>query len=266
MNGGATAVALAPRPQRWTLWPISVRIPISMAEKTAYDGVILGDGRHGCAAFSADGEDERDPRDHARHATARIRWRGRSTAPCPDRSVRAGDHLSARVGDRPLRFSLRLLHVGEHGVPAEGRPALARRARPAVQRLHCARRAQAAAHRRRAAGAARHHDARRLALAPSLDRRARRAHADHQRLAAAEICRRARRPRRAAHQRLARYARPRQVPRHHALGRAGQGPGRHRCRAGGRAQGQDQCRCAQRRERGRVPGAASNGRTGAAWS
>ena len=164
----------------------------------------------------------------------------------PGRSVRSRDHLSARLGDRSLRFPLRLLHVGEHGVPAEGRSAHAGGARPAVQRLHCARRAQAATHRRRAAGAARDHDAGRLALAPSFVRRARRAHADHQRLAAAEICARARRPRRAADQCLARYARSRQVPRHHALGRAGQGAGRHRRRAGGRAQGQDQCRCAQR--------------------
>ena len=106
----------------------------------------------------------------------------------------------------------------------------------------------------------------RLAVAPSLDRRARRAHADHQRLAAAEIRPRARGPWRAAHQRFARYARPRQVPRHHALGRARQGSGRDRRRAGGRAQGQDQCRRAQGRQRGRVPGAACNGRTDAAWS
>ena len=41
--------------------------------------------------------------------------------------------------------------------------------------------------------------------------------------------------------RITRYARPRQIPRHHALGRTGQSFGRHRCRAGGRAQGQDQC-------------------------
>ena len=35
------------------------------------------------------------------------------------RPVRARDHLSARLGDGPLRLPLRLLHVGTHDVPAE---------------------------------------------------------------------------------------------------------------------------------------------------
>ena len=118
----------------------------------------------------------------ARHARPR-------THPCPagrrpGRSVRARHHLSAGLGDGPLRFPLRLLHGGGHDVPAQGRSAQPRGARPAVQRLHRQGRAQAAAHRRRAAGAARDHDAGRLAVAPSRDRRARRAHAHHQRLAA----------------------------------------------------------------------------------
>ena len=99
--------------------------------------------------------------------------RDRAARPA-DRSVSAGDHLSARLGDGPLRFPLRLLHVGEHDVPAEAGPADARGTRPAVRRVRRARRAQAAAHRRRAAGAARHHDPGALALAPPR-RRARRA-------------------------------------------------------------------------------------------
>ena len=89
-----------------------------------------------------------------------------ATAPA-GRPVRARDHLSARLGDRPLRFPLRLLHVGKHELPAEGRSAHAGRARPAVQRLRGPRRPEAAVDRRRAAGAARHHDADRLAVAPS---------------------------------------------------------------------------------------------------
>ena len=144
-----------------------------------------------------------------------VRVRGSAAA---DRSVRARDHLSARVGDRPLRLPLRLLHVREHELPAEGRSAHARGTRPAVQRLRRARRAQAAADRRRAAGAARHHDALRLAVAPSGVGRARRADADHQRLAASEIRARARRSRRQAHQRFARHARSR---RNSAPSRAG---------------------------------------------
>ena len=53
---------------------------------------------------------------------SRTRSSGHATTPA-DRSVRARHHLSARVGDRPLRFPLRLLHVGTHDVPAQGRPA-----------------------------------------------------------------------------------------------------------------------------------------------
>ena len=52
-----------------------------------------------------------------------------------DRSVRAGDQLSARIGDRPLRFPLRLLHGGGHDLPAEDGAAVARGARPAVHGL-----------------------------------------------------------------------------------------------------------------------------------
>ncbi len=123
------------------------------------------------------------------------RTRRRTRAAGAGRSVRPRHHLSARLGHRPLRFPLRLLHGGEHVVPAEGRSSHAGRTRPAVLGLHRARRAQAAPDRRRAAGAARHHDARRLAVAPSALRHARRTDADHQRLAARQICRRvARRP------------------------------------------------------------------------
>ena len=55
--------------------------------------------------------------------------------PAAGRSVRAGDHLSARLGHRPLRFPLRLLHVGGHDVPAEARSSDARGARPGLLRL-----------------------------------------------------------------------------------------------------------------------------------
>ena len=36
-----------------------------------------------------------------------------------DRSLPARHHLFARIGDRPMRLPLRLLHVGAHDVPAE---------------------------------------------------------------------------------------------------------------------------------------------------
>ena len=58
------------------------------------------------------------------------------TAPKHDRSVRPDDHVSARVGDRSLRPALLLLHVGRHDVPAQGRSADARRARPALHGVH----------------------------------------------------------------------------------------------------------------------------------
>ena len=93
--------------------------------------------------------------------------------PRDDRPVRAGDQLSARVGDRSLRPALLLLHVGRHDVPAEGRPADAGGTRPAVFGLHRQGRAQAAPDRRRAAGAAQHDVAGALAVAPSRQRRAR---------------------------------------------------------------------------------------------
>ena len=73
-------------------------------------------------------------------------------------------------------------------------------------------RPEAAPDRRRAAGAQEHHAPGPPALAPSRERRARRADADHQRLAAGALRRRTRRLRRAADQRLARHARPGQVP------------------------------------------------------
>ncbi len=151
-----------------------------------------------------------------------------------DRPVRARHHLSARLGDGPLRFPLRLLHVGTHDLPAEGRPADAGGARPAVQRLRRQGRHQAAPDRRRATGAARHHDPGRLAVAPPQERRAQGTDAHDQRLAAREIRRRAEGPRRRTHQRLDRHARSGQVPRDHALGRSRQGARRHRCRAEGR--------------------------------
>ena len=169
-----------------------------------------------------------------------------------DRPVRAGDHLSARLGDRPLRLPLRLLHGGRHDLPAEeGRP-VARGARPALLGLRRKRRAQAQAHRRRAAGAQEHHVPRPLALPASRHRCTRRADADHQRLAARPLRRRARRLRRRAHQRFGRYARSGQVQGDHALGRARQGDRRHRRGAGRRPPRQDQRGGAEGRQRARV--------------
>src|SRR5271157_5955728 len=69
-----------------------------------------------------------------------------------DRSLRPPDRLCARVGDGPLRFSLRLLHVGGHELPAQARRAVARGAGPVVLGVHRPRRAQASHYRRRAAG------------------------------------------------------------------------------------------------------------------
>ena len=62
-----------------------------------------------------------------------------------DRPVRARDHLSARLGDRPLRLPLRLLHVRAHGVPAQGRAPDARGARPALLGLRRPRGARSSA-------------------------------------------------------------------------------------------------------------------------
>ena len=120
-------------------------------------------------------------------------------------------------------------------LPAQGRPADARGARPAVLGVRRQGRAQAPADRRRAAGAARHHDAcstRCRAISPTARSTSSPLTTNGSQLA--EIRRRARGLRGQAHQRLARHARRRQVPRHHALGRARQGAGRHRCRAGRR--------------------------------
>ena len=91
---------------------------------------------------------------------AKLGTRRRRRAAGAGRSVRPRHLLSARLGDRPLRFPLRLLHGGKHVLSAQGRGAHAGRARPAVLGLRRARRAQASPHRRRAAGPARHHDAR----------------------------------------------------------------------------------------------------------
>src|SRR5262245_30393383 len=56
---------------------------------------------------------------------------------CPvDRSVPEGHQLPARLRDGPLRFPLRVLHVGVYVVPAKAGPADARGTRPAVQRVH----------------------------------------------------------------------------------------------------------------------------------
>src|SRR5262249_43983286 len=110
-----------------------------------------------------------------RRAKSGLRPWGR-TAPDAGRPLRTGDHVSAPLRDGSLRLSVRLLHVGAHDVPAQGRPALARGTRPAVQRVYRARRQEAKAHRRRTAGAARHYGALRFALAASIERSTRRAH------------------------------------------------------------------------------------------
>src|SRR5207244_6462441 len=93
------------------------------------------------------------------------------TAPSPalvvrsdDRSVRPDHHLLAGIGYGSLRSALLLLHVGRHDIPAPGRPAHARRARPALLGLHRPGRTQAAADRRRAAGPAQRDVAGALAL------------------------------------------------------------------------------------------------------
>ena len=72
--------------------------------------------------------------------------------------------------------------------------------------------------------------------------------------------------RRQAHQRLARHARSRQVPRHHALGRARQGAGRHRRRAERRASRSRSTRSRSRASTRTSLPISSPGRTAAAWT
>ena len=133
----------------------------------------------------------------------------------------AGHHLSARFGDRPLRFPLRLLHGGGHDFPAQGRHAVAGGARPAVLGLRraraCASFASPAASRWCAADI--------MTLFSSLSRHLgsgapRRADADHQRLAARPI-RRGARSRTACGASTSRSTRsiPAKFTRHHPLGR-----------------------------------------------
>ena len=174
------------------------------------------------------------------------------------------DRLCARLGDGPLRLSLRLLHVRGHEFPAQARRAVARGAGPAVLGVRRPRRAEDPHHRRRAAGPAQRDVAVPRAPAPPRQRRARGAHGDDQRIAARAFRPRTGRLRRPAHQRLARHARPRQVPRRHPLGRSRRGA--RRSRRGGRRgpQGQDQRRGAQGLQRRRGALAASIGRMAAA--
>ena len=149
------------------------------------------------------GKDER-PRQRACNCDARGRRAGAARRP-----LRADDLLSARLRHRPMRFPLRLLHVGTYAIPAATRSADARGARPAVLRLCRARHQEAAHHRRRAAGAPRRDEAVCALVAPPRLGGAGGADAHHQWLAACPFRRRTRRLRRAAGQCLARYARPR---------------------------------------------------------
>ena len=137
-----------------------------------------------------------------------------------DRSVRPARDLPARLGDRSLRLPLLLLHVGAYDLLAQEGPPLAGGARSGVLGLRRQGRAQAANHRRRAADAQEHPVAVPRALAPSRQRRARRADADHQRQPAAEVRAGAQGCRRPPHQHLARHARARPLQGDHALGRS----------------------------------------------
>jgi cyclic pyranopterin phosphate synthase len=103
--------------------------------------------------------------------------------------------------------------------PAQGGGAHARGTRAAVQRLHRKGVASASAHRRRAAGPAQCHVACSSGWAASRHRRARRADAHHQRQPArafAPTWRGRRAPVNVSLDTLD----PREIPRHHALGRA----------------------------------------------
>ena len=143
------------------------------------------------------------------HELPPTRRRLRRAAARSGRSLRATDHLSARLGHRPLRFPLRLLHVGAHALSAACRAVDARGARPPLHGFHRARHEETSHHRRRAAAAARRHDAVSLARPPSRVRRARRTDAHDERLAARALRRRARGLRREAPEPLARHARSR---------------------------------------------------------
>ena len=169
-----------------------------------------------------------------------------------DGSVSADDLLSAGVGDRSLRFSLRVLHGGRHDLPAQARSSDAGRAGPAVLGLRPAGRQEAADHRRRAAGAARHHDAVPVLVAASGYRRAGRTDRHDERVPARQARGRPRRLRRQAGECLARYARSRQIPQDHPLGRPRTGDRGDRRRTARGAQDQDQRRRPERRQRGRV--------------
>ena len=115
--------------------------------------------------------------------------------------------LSQGVGDRPLRFALRLLHGREHDLPAARGPAHAGGTRPAVQRVHRKRCAQAADDRRRAAGA-RESCGCSGAVAPLGERRLDELTLTTNGTPAGTIRGRLARRGRAAHQRLAGHARP----------------------------------------------------------
>ena len=123
----------------------------------------------------------------------------------------SADHLSARLGDGSLRPALRLLHERGDELPAEARCSHAGGARPAVLGLRALRHAKL---RLTGGEPLVRRDIMRpvpLAVAPSRQRRARRADAHHQRHAARPPCARTRRLRREARQRLARHARRRHV-------------------------------------------------------
>ena len=177
------------------------------------------------------------------------RVRGRSSLVDP---FGRAHHLFARLGDRSLRFPLRLLHGRGHDLPAEGRCPDARGARPAVLRLRRARRAQASPHRRRAAGAPTDI----MALFRSLSRHLACRRLDELTLTTngsqlAQICRGAGA---AGVRRINVSLDTLDADKFRAItrwGNLGQGAGRHRRGAGGRPQGQDQHRRAQGRQRGR---------------
>ena len=185
-----------------------------------------------------------------------------------DRSVRPTDLLSPRLGHRPLRPALRLLHGGGHDLPAEAGGADARGAGPALRRLHRPWRREDPPDRRRAAGAEERHLAVPQPRRPARWRRAAGADGHHQRHPAGAYGRGPLRRRRPADQCLARYAGPRRLQGGDPLGRDREGAGRHLRRQGGRPRGQDQRRRTEGRERGRDttacwPGAASTASTSA---
>ena len=192
----------------------------------------------------------------------------RRSRPAPvraaDRPVCPGDHLSARLGDRPVRFPLRLLHGRRHDLPAEVGGPVDRGAGAAVPGIRAPRRAQIAADRRRAPGPPRGHDPDRTARSAAGPGRAGRADAHDQRQPAGQTQRCAGARRRAPGQRFARYARPGEIHRHYPLGQAGEGAGRLGRRQGRRPCHQDQHGCAEGRERGRTPPARRMGRRGRA--